>query len=928
MTFQKDQIQRLISEIDTVLAKPHNTRRPWSRSGEVAQQRQIIEKVRGYLVRLQRNLTKDRTAANQLSTEGRAQTYSSQAQVASDVTSAASAQQVLRAVLQEMEYLRRNTLHPLQTEITELQQQRDQLRQEVKQLEEQRQQTPLLPSQMNQEQLITEFLQVLMSRLQVNLTEQVAQTIATLENQAFNSQTWSALPASSSSAEQPLLHPAQRMERLQLIQNQSDQLLLKLDSTLSVMFETLQKNIQSYEHSLGQGLDKMHSMGQRGEALFASLISDLAEKLGREASAYLEPSPDWGAVTGQVDPGRLRQSASLSLNAISQEDTDAEAEISLADLEADIEKLTAELAEETAALDNLDLSNLDLASLKPDSASLESPSNALSHESVEPLSEQLEAEIAQIQVQSSIPSTASNASESDVALEFIDQFSAAVDDVEISDSAPNLEGAEISKSENMYDELDDFYRSFFNTDNAERVNTEQTVAESAQSDLADSSELESPPHAIGVEDNPHSDESDQAPGQDALAVEALLKTEPAPTPASEPLELETTHELDGPQPGAAETQDQARQGESFEDLLFSDDFADKADSLTEADDQVIPETITTLSDLIVAPDRQNPVAPVATGVERPIVDEQPLEDALSIQSGRVDELTEDAYVQAAPEENLLAQEDLKSGSDISLKLDSGMLKQLSEDLSSLENLESKDLLAAEANLDAVNHADSATFTDGESIAEVEQLPTDASSAEVQSDLRLEELMPETVNLVERSEKKKIVPETQTAVESPEIILQPTEIVLRADADSPHPPQLENGSGHRQIWHLGIDLGATGLSAVLLNRLTGDLYPLYWTQGEADAASDAVANHSSWGKSFRLPAAVYLASAHLASRPDESQSEAISEARLPTETDIFVGQMALDQARQNGGLPGQAIAPSPLPASGLLLQHFKPYLKVG
>jgi len=52
VTSQKDQIQALIAEIDSVLKKA-NSRLPWLVSGEIAQQRQVLERVRNYLVGLQ-----------------------------------------------------------------------------------------------------------------------------------------------------------------------------------------------------------------------------------------------------------------------------------------------------------------------------------------------------------------------------------------------------------------------------------------------------------------------------------------------------------------------------------------------------------------------------------------------------------------------------------------------------------------------------------------------------------------------------------------------------------------------------------------------------------------------------------------------------------------------------------------------------------
>jgi len=49
-----------------------------------------------------------------------------------------------------------------------------------------------------------------------------------------------------------------------------------------------------------------------------------------------------------------------------------------------------------------------------------------------------------------------------------------------------------------------------------------------------------------------------------------------------------------------------------------------------------------------------------------------------------------------------------------------------------------------------------------------------------------------------------------------------------------------------LWYLGIDFGTTGLSAVVLNKNTGQHYPLYWQQ------ESSTNNHDSGDRVFRLP----------------------------------------------------------------------------
>ena len=316
MTSQKDQIQALITDIDGVLQKT-TPRLPWVVSGEVTQQRQVLERVRNYLVAFQRR---------QIASEGFRQPGARPDLLAHDIyyqpqqapyppaptefepedqspsygQADVSAQQMLQAIAQEMGALRATVMQPLQSDLEILRQQREQLVQEIRQLEAQRQgyggQIP------GQQQVIAEFLQALMSRLQETLPQQVAQTLAGTSTQpALPYAAPSALAGTAPSVTTASDAPYQGLGSIQVPQSQSDALLIKLDSTLSVVFESLQRNVQAYQESLSQGLDKMHSMGQQGEMMFTALITHLAQQLGREASSYLQSSIPTG-----LEPSRTQ----------------------------------------------------------------------------------------------------------------------------------------------------------------------------------------------------------------------------------------------------------------------------------------------------------------------------------------------------------------------------------------------------------------------------------------------------------------------------------------------------------------------------------------------------------------------------------------------------------------------------------------------
>ncbi|MEO0395054.1 MAG: hypothetical protein AAF243_03590 [Cyanobacteria bacterium P01_A01_bin.137] len=269
MTSQKDQIQRLIAEIDATLAKPAS-RLPLGLSGEAERQRQLLGKLFGYLQSLEQ--TFDSPGGWGPIDPGTGEFVVSSQSAAPNLEQEAS--QVLQGMLQEMRYLRENSLKPMRQELEVLQQRRDSLQAEVNVLEAQRSPDPL-----QSEQQINDFLETLMQRLQEKLSAQMVQNFAAME-----AATVEQLSAADNPA--PLL-TGQRLEQVRLLQAQSDQLLLKLDSTLTAVFNSLQKSVDSYRESLEEGLDQMHGLGRQGEVIFHAFVNHLAQQLGEDASSYL-----------------------------------------------------------------------------------------------------------------------------------------------------------------------------------------------------------------------------------------------------------------------------------------------------------------------------------------------------------------------------------------------------------------------------------------------------------------------------------------------------------------------------------------------------------------------------------------------------------------------------------------------------------------
>ncbi len=298
MSSNRDQLQALIAEIDGILRKM-NSRLPWVSLGDT---RRVLERVRLYL-------------DSQLASEGSpgvSLTAWEQYPIAPDTRAsapqedreAAGIQAVFQGLIQDLAGLRSNLMQPLQEEIATLSQERHSLMEEVRQLEQKkRHYSTVAGQQADQQQAISEFLQALLGPLQEHLSQEVSQAIGQIETHLLTDETPSRLggnaleskfrrepvnPLTEENSE--LLSPQARLEQLQRLEGESDRLLMSLDSTLRVVFEALDRNVNSYNDSLVQGLEKMHRLGQQGELMFSVLVNHLAQLLGQETSSYLQSS--------------------------------------------------------------------------------------------------------------------------------------------------------------------------------------------------------------------------------------------------------------------------------------------------------------------------------------------------------------------------------------------------------------------------------------------------------------------------------------------------------------------------------------------------------------------------------------------------------------------------------------------------------------
>ncbi|HEY9607354.1 MAG TPA: hypothetical protein V6C85_37565 [Allocoleopsis sp.] len=279
MTSPKE-IQSLIADIDSILPRV-DARRPWSKPSEAARERRVLERVRSYLASQQQQSVV--AAPQELSASS----------TQSDVT-----REVVQAVAREIEYLRADLLQPLQTDVAALQQERESLIQEIRALERTRQHlAPSPQSHTYEQQRLEEFSQELIRRCGQSLTQQLARVLTSWETRLANAQSQAIASRTVASDGFDAIMPSPDLESIQQLQAQSDRMLAALDANQRAIFEALQRDLQSYQESLSQGLDKMHTLSTQGQMLLSAVVENLSQQLGRVTSTLTAPSAQLPGLT-------------------------------------------------------------------------------------------------------------------------------------------------------------------------------------------------------------------------------------------------------------------------------------------------------------------------------------------------------------------------------------------------------------------------------------------------------------------------------------------------------------------------------------------------------------------------------------------------------------------------------------------------------
>ncbi|MBD2567668.1 hypothetical protein [Anabaena lutea] len=891
MTSRADEIHKLIADIDNLLAHSGN-RLSKLLSGQGPEDREVLHRVRDFLVKL----TETEVSEDSTPKQSNAQPLSSLLArfVEQENNQPAShsyqiQQEPSNVVAGQLKDELLVLFEPLQAELSGLLQERATLVQEIRQLEQKRLQNYSLTQQLaNQEQIIAEFLQVLISRLIPSLTPHLKQTGSNPPSSVTDDQNQnlelvnSAMPSGLESAE--------GIDRLASLARELDQRLLSLDGTVNVVFGSLERNINTYHQSLSQALARMHSQGMQGEQLMVNFLNNLTQYLQQQS---LDTQPLFSGVNTELEV----QLVSTSSEVVSQP-------LPLIQLEDDSSLPPASAIEDAVTVENVDAVLSYLVSDEFLASNLAvTTSEELQSEGVE---ETLEAALLEITTDDSTALPTSEELQSEGVEETLE---AALLEITTDDSVTFLTSPDL-QSEGVEDNLEAILAEIATDDSFSHDSVALPIPEQLQSET---------PNAVdqlyaslfGSENSTVSNESIALP----MITPELSVTEITPSPTIS--EQEDDDLLVFPDHGVEQQEANIFEpshnpvtelsnaliestepsSELWEGLLLTEDTPPQAEVTIEdaaptlLDSLPDPtDTITVLTDLLVdaSSDQQLleklsfddnlEIAPAET-----LIVSSPREMQTEAQ-----DLLVSTYIAASPQENLLSLENNEAQIVPDIVLDEEQLQQLNRDLANFDwqlNSGSESLNNSESfqnSLDTV-----VTITETPRSQPVENIPTGAVA-----DLDVPQL-DIGVDLNQTTEKKK-----EATIFFQDASL-PTSHNLSATSEA-------TVTSLDSIWYLGIDLGTTGISAALLNRSRSIVYPVYWS-------AQTQLGETAFEQSFRLPAEVYLPTASIphAETIEQTTPAAVAKDKVS------------DNRTQNSPLHGSPEEPK----HHLYSTHLKPYLHV-
>ncbi|MEB3219048.1 MAG: hypothetical protein VKN72_22810 [Nostocales cyanobacterium 94392] len=317
----------MIADIDQLLA--HKGKRLWGVVSSQEEPRQVLQRIRDFLVK---------EAEEKESSTFPAQLPALVAKFVGETNQDFVEPQKPQSSDHNLSEL----IQPLKAELTMLLEERANLVSEIRDLEKKRLHDYSLAQQLAvQEKIISEFMQVLRSRLS---DENVVRASGNITAQK-------ALGASGNQVD------SARVENLTQLTNDLDQRLVALDGTVNVVFEGLQRNIHAYHDSLSQALARMHYKGVQGEQLLEGFIKNFANLPPAQYKESLQQTIDYSSTQAveasdrnpnnfenvDVDSAEVYSQENQERLAVTPDETIDNIEFSQAQQDADDTSMTSDL---------------------------------------------------------------------------------------------------------------------------------------------------------------------------------------------------------------------------------------------------------------------------------------------------------------------------------------------------------------------------------------------------------------------------------------------------------------------------------------------------------------------------------------------------------------------------------------------------------
>jgi len=663
-------------------------------------------------------------------------------------------------------------LQPLQGELQTLLQERANLVQEIRQLEQKRLHNYSLAQQMeNQEQMISEFLHLLMNRMEEKLS---------LDSRSNDSR-----PAS----EQASLEIAGQIDHLSQLANELDRRLTALDGNVNVAFTGLERNVSHYHDSLSQAITRMHSKGIEGEQLLVGLINNL--------TGILEQKRSLNKSSLDVQPETLPIEPSLSTKGEYEHPDDLASNI---DRELSSKELfdTGEF-EDSFIEQGYYAPTREDRQITPESDTTV-PSNFADSQLVEELSPS-----------DVVVNTTSLGLDRDNATNpvdnRVDQLYASLFGSEDENIGEDLPAAQLELPQP-------------NGDNLPNINPNQTTFKDTSKEEIPPSPLDSPELTTINATHPVLEEVNQLQTADTKIDQA---------PDNSPT---TDIWFDRPDAGLFGSShiDSAIPQELIDresPIDISSPQTSPETTTTDVPGETPQSTIRTLTDLFVdtavdtdiAADTDIATDNTATenseidGTSQDLTDNShqnnypvPENNAQSLlsdtESGYLEKSLED-YILASPQENLLTETVNTEAAIPEITLGEEHLQQFTQDLDQF----SDDFNAPEqSQLDVEPESIADRMVEGTPIIEENQVANNTEQIRNNTD---------TADATPTNHETTSNQQSNSSLSVFNLINTPDISVSRDDG----------------VWYLGIDLGSTGISAALLNRSTTEVYPIYWSAEE-------------------------------------------------------------------------------------------------